>query len=106
MQHGQSENFLGKLRDEGLRVSWFGNWFEVRKKMVAWRDEYNRGRPHSSLGNRTSEEFAREMAGEKGCGKDGGCAPLENAARFPLSHNHDGDALLSTAAVGNSNFVV
>jgi transposase InsO family protein len=25
-----------------------------------------------------------------GCGKDGRCAPLENAARFPLSHSRDG----------------
>jgi putative transposase len=106
MQNGQVESFHGKLRDECLRVSWFGNLFEARKKIVAWRDEYNRERPHSSLGYRTPAEFAREVGGAKGCGKDGGCAPLENAARFPLSHSHDGDGVSSTAAVSNSDFVV
>jgi len=37
MQNGQVESFHGKLRDEGLRGSWFGNVFEAGKKMVAWR---------------------------------------------------------------------
>jgi len=85
------ESFHGKLRDECLRVSWFGNLFEARRKILAWQKEYNQERPHSSLGYRTPEEFARAMGGEKGCGKDGGFALLENAARFPLSHSHGGD---------------
>ncbi len=93
MQNGRVESFHGKLRDECLRVSWFGNLFEARRKIVAWRAEYNQERPHSSLGYRTPLEFASEAA--KSCGKDGGCAPLENAARFPLSHSH-GDGSLST----------
>ena len=97
MQNGRVESFHGKLRDECLRVSWFGNLFEARRKIVAWRKEYNQERPHSSLGYRTPEEFAREVGGEKGCGKAGGSAPLENAARFPLSHSH-GDGLPATAA--------
>jgi hypothetical protein len=87
-------------------VSWFGNLFEARKKIAAWRDEYNRERPHSSLSYRTPEEFAHESGGQKGRGKDGGCAPLENAVRFPLSHRHDGDGVSPTAAVSNSDFVV
>jgi len=98
MQNGQVESFHGKLRDECLRVSWFGNLFEARRKIVAWRGEYNRERPHSSLGYRTPEEFAREVGGENGCGKDGGRATLENAARFPLSPSHDGGSL-STASL-------
>ena len=95
MQSGHVESFHGKLRDECLRVSWFGNLFEARRKIIAWRSEYNRERPHSSLGYRTPEEFARES----GCGKDGGCATLENAARFPLSHNHGDGGSLSTASL-------
>jgi putative transposase len=90
MQNGRVESFHGKLRDECLRVSWFGNLFEARWKIAAWRTEYNRERPHSSLGYRTPEEFAPESGGEPGCGKDGGLATLENAARFPLSHSYDG----------------
>jgi len=106
MQNGRVESFHGKLRDECLRVSWFRNLFEAKRKIVAWRDEYNRERPHSSLGYRTPEEFARAAGGGKGGGKDGGCAPLENAARFPLSHRHDGDGLSSSVAVSNSDFVL
>jgi len=106
MQNGQVESFHGKLRDECLRVSWFGNLFEARRKIAAWRTEYNQERPHSSLGYRTPEEFAREMRGEKGCGKDGGFATLENASRFPLSHSHGGDGLSTRDAVSNADVVV
>ena len=98
MQNGRVESFHGKLWDECLRVSWFGNLFEARRRIVAWQKEYNQERPHSSLGYRTPEEFAREAA--TGYGKDGGLAPLENAARFPLSHSH-GDGSLSTAERSN-----
>jgi putative transposase len=94
MQNGRVESFHGKLRDECLRVSWFGNLFEARRKIMAWRTEYNQERPHSSLGYRTPEEFASEAA--KSGGKDGGCATLENAPRFPLSHSY-GDGLVTTA---------
>ena len=31
------------------------------------------------------EEFAREIGGAKGCGKDGGLATVEDASRFSLS---------------------
>jgi putative transposase len=35
MQNGQVESFHGKLRDECLRVNWFGNLFEARRKIAA-----------------------------------------------------------------------
>ena len=98
MQNGQVESFHGKLREECLRVSWFGNLFEARRKIMAWRREYNEERPHSSLGYRTPAEFAREVGGEKSCGKDGGFATLENASRFPLSHSPDGGGPVLTFA--------
>jgi putative transposase len=91
VQNAHVESFHGKLRDECLNASWFANLFEARRKIAAWREEYNQERPHSSLGYRTPAEFA---AAAKGCGKDGGFATLENAARFPLSHSH-GDLSLS-----------
>ena len=100
MQNGHVESFHGRLREEYLNVSWFGNLFEARWKIAAWRKEYNQERPHSSLGYRTPEEFAREVGGEKGCGKDGGFAALETAARFPLSHSPGGDG------VSNPNVVL
>ena len=41
------------------------------------------------------EEFAEAY----GCGKDGGFATLENAARFPLSHSHSGDGAFFVSEV-------
>ena len=69
MQNGRIESFNGKLRDECLRISWFYNLWDARRKIQLWREEYNQRRPHSSLGYRTPAEFAKISAGE-GCGKD------------------------------------
>ena len=60
-QNGRLESFNGKLREECLRVSWFQNLFDARRKIAAWRLEYNELRPHSSLGYRTPREFATLM---------------------------------------------
>ena len=82
-QNGRLESFNGKLREECLRVSWFQNLFDARRKIAAWRKEYNEERPHSSLGYRTPKEFA-----EMSRGKDAGCARLENAcgvSHFPTA---------------------
>ena len=59
MQNAHVESFHGRLREECLNVSWFGNLFEARGKIGEWRKEYNQERPHSSLGYRTPAEFAR-----------------------------------------------
>ena len=75
VQNAHVESFHGKSRDECLNASWFANLFDARRKIAAWRKEYNEERPHSSLGYRTPAEFAREAGGEKGCGK---AAALEN----------------------------
>lgn len=61
MQNGYVESFHGKLRDECLNTSWFGNLFDARRKIGAWKREYNEQRPHSSLGYQTPEEFARGL---------------------------------------------
>jgi len=106
MQNGRVESFHGRFREECLRVSWFGNLFEARGKIAAWRNEYNQERPHSSLGYRTPEEFARAIGGENGCGKDGGSATLENAPRFPLSHSHGGDGLSTAEQINGPDVVL
>jgi len=56
------ESFNGRLREEFLNASWFGNLFEARVKVAAWREEYNEERPHSSLGYLAPQEFARRIA--------------------------------------------
>jgi putative transposase len=62
VQNAFVESFHGKLRDECLNASWFANLFEARRKIEAWKEEYNEERPHSSLGYLTPREFARRIA--------------------------------------------
>lgn len=62
MQNGHVESFHGKLRDECLNASWFGNLWEARAKIGAWKEEYNEERPHSSLGYVTPGAFALRVA--------------------------------------------
>ena len=45
------ESFNGRLRDEFLATYWFENMADIREHLEKWREEYNRFRPHSSLGN-------------------------------------------------------
>jgi putative transposase len=72
-QNGRVESFHGRLREECLRVSWFQNLFDARRKIAAWHKEYNQERPHSSLGYRTPKEFAAAQAA--------GFYPAEREAR-------------------------
>lgn len=83
-QNAHVESFHGRLREECLRVSWFHNLFDARRKIELWRRDYNEQRPHSSLNYRTPAEFAAATS----CGKDAGCARLENAqgiSHFPTA---------------------
>ena len=63
-QNARVESFNGRLRDECLTVSWFQNLFDARRKIAAWRIEYNEERPHSSLGYKTPKEFAAAQAAD------------------------------------------
>src|SRR6202012_3245044 len=74
-QNAHVESFHGRLREECLRISWFHNLFDARRKIAIWRHDYNELRPHSSLNYRTPAEFARQES----YGKDAGSAHLENA---------------------------
>jgi hypothetical protein len=51
-------SFNSKLRDECLNEHVFVSLDDARSKIEKWRFEYNRQRPHSSLGHLTPEEFA------------------------------------------------
>ena len=53
------EAFNGRLRDECLNVHQFMSLDDARAKIEAWRIDYNRHRPHSSLGHLTPDEFHR-----------------------------------------------
>ena len=89
-QNARVESFHGRLRDECLNVSWFQNLFDAKRKIAAWRREYNEERPHSSLGYLTPNEYAERLTrasdGKDACQKP---ASLENAeervSHFPTA---------------------
>lgn len=59
------ESFSGSFRDEGLNETLFSSLAQARAAITAWKEDYNRNRPHSSLGNITPSEFAMKMEREK-----------------------------------------
>ncbi len=52
------ESFNASLRKECLNSHWFQTLDEAKLTIEQWRKEYNRVRPHSSLGNMTPREYA------------------------------------------------
>lgn len=60
VENAYVESFNGRLRDECLNEHVFRTLDEARLIIEAWRIDYNRLRPHSSLGNLTPEEFAEQ----------------------------------------------
>ena len=61
MQHGFCESFNGRMRDELLNETLFLSLAHARVEIAAWVDDYNRERPHSSLGYATPAAFAAEL---------------------------------------------
>jgi putative transposase len=57
-ENGYAESFHSRLRDELLNVQAFADLREARALSVAWRDDYNHQRPHSSLGYQPPAAFA------------------------------------------------
>ena len=58
------ESFNGKLRDECLNENWFNSLEDARRTIEEWRNDYNRNRPHSSLGGLSPEEFVTKLTGQ------------------------------------------
>ena len=101
-QNGFIESFNGKFRDECLNQNWFVDLDDARRIIEAWRVDYNTVRPHSSLGYRTPDEFAREATGKRAVEKTAPSGALEIPAGFPLSHSHgDGGPSLVALEVQN-----
>lgn len=62
MQNGHIESFNGRFRDECLNANWFTTLADAKRKIEAWRGDYNTERPHSALGYLAPEEFAARLA--------------------------------------------
>lgn len=61
IQNAFVESFNGRMRDECLNANWFLNVADAGRKILAWRQDYNRQRPHSALGYRTPCEYAASL---------------------------------------------
>lgn len=81
IENARVESFNGRLREECLNTSWFRNLFDARRQIEAWRDHYNRKRPHSALNYQTPLEFAalRATAQSSAGAREG----ASNAGPFP-----------------------
>jgi putative transposase len=58
IQNAFIESFNSRLREECLNEHVFVSLDDARRKIESWRIQYNRERPHSSLGYLPPEEFA------------------------------------------------
>ncbi len=61
-ENGYIESFHSRLRDELMNTTEFETLSHARACGVAWREDYNDYRPHSSLGGLPPNEFARRCA--------------------------------------------
>jgi putative transposase len=59
IQNAFIESFNGRFRDECLNEHWFLTLADAQRITEDWRVDYNRNRPHTSLGNLTPLEFSR-----------------------------------------------
>src|SRR5262249_51846106 len=65
VQNAHIESFNGRLRDECLNVHQFVSLDDARRKIEAWRIDYNHHRPHGSLGHLTPREFVAHRQGTR-----------------------------------------
>jgi hypothetical protein len=88
-----AERFADRLAVEDGEVEIFFSLEDARRKLERWRIDYNRDRPHSSIGNLAPIEFERRSqkysfqgqvtrgrarigAGSINRGRSGQCGPL------------------------------
>jgi putative transposase len=55
------EAFNGRFRQECLNENWFMSLEDAREKVEAWRQDYNKNRPHGALGNISPLVYAATM---------------------------------------------
>ena len=61
VDNGIIEAFNGRLRQECLNENWFLSLEDARQKIEAWRQDYNKNRPHGALGNVSPLVYAATM---------------------------------------------
>lgn len=66
IQDALVERFNGSVRGKLLNQSQLSSFAKAREKIIVWKNDFNRHRPHSSLGNLTPQEFAIRPNGDQG----------------------------------------
>ena len=96
-QNGFVESFNGRMRDELLNETLLASLPHAREKIAVWADDYNTGRPHSSLGYATPAASAADLEkqGAASLRIAGGYAtqPLASSAQL---RDNDAEALIAT----------
>ncbi len=73
------ESFNGRFRDAFLNEVLFSTLTDARTQTAAWKEDSNRQRPHSALGNIPPAEFAMKIM----AGNDGRIGPESNPRTLP-----------------------
>ena len=60
-QNGFTESLNDKIRNECLNENMFDTLSEAQQIIEQWRFDYNTCRPHSSLGYKTPDEYAKQI---------------------------------------------
>ena len=96
-QNAFVESFNGRMRDELLNETLFMSLDHARTKIAIWADDFNTGRPHSSLGYATPAAFAAELEkqGAASLRIAGGYATQPLASPAHMRNNND-QALIET----------
>ena len=82
-QNGFIESFNGRLRDELLNETLFHSLPHARRMLDAWRDDYNKARPHSALKWMTPAAYAETLRQNTGRG----AALRQGSAPRPLAES-------------------
>jgi transposase InsO family protein len=95
-QNAFVESFNGRMRDELLNETLFMSMGHAREKIAAWADDYNTGRPHSSLGYATPAAFAAELNRQWPASLRPTGSAAQAIASPALTRNNDAETLIAT----------
>ena len=82
-QNAFIESFNGRLRDELLNETLFSSLAHAREVLSCWKDDYNKVRSHSGLGNLTPVAYANRSALDTQ--RDGTLRYAEGSAPRPVA---------------------
>ncbi len=94
VQNAFIESMNGKFRAECLDQNWFTSLDDARRTVATRREDYNRVRPHTSLGGMTPEEYELSLSSGsplRGSPPDRLSLPVPPANAGSQSNQHPAD---------------